>query len=613
MEKKAFRRKTDNLYWKLYKRLTEDAAEALGAEDPHMFTRKTLVDLRNYGYPSGISTDKPYIVKWMAQLNGFLKRYTFTDDLHSPLVLARESEKKFDDLQMTLPSGKPGNLGLSRVLSSARKWIRETLGDYDEEEHQALCSFGSRAAKHVSRRNGYLDRRLGLVSSSAQHRAWFQRVLSKDKLLERVMHKSIYAIVSCLDLICVPKSWKSYRTIMPDTVLGGFSSKGLGRVLVRRLKMNRRIDLRHWQIKHQKLARRNSVTRRLATADLSSASDSFTLWLVRCLLPSRWWRVLKQGRVAHYMPTDGSQKYLTSFMAMGIGYTFPLQTILFYGMLKGIQIETGIQGHISVFGDDLVYPTKMHKYVVKYFGLCGFKMNLDKTFVHTHFRESCGGDFYRGKDVRPFSPQGEGAVLGRTAYLAELHKLHNGLLRKWDEVEIPRTIEYIRSEIEQTIGGYLFIGDHMPDYAGLKGMETWRANSLVVEQESELVVLAPTRDNRIVAVATAKRLCEDQLPYFWQTLSGLPIEEQHYSSEPRSEEDKWGWNARLTFLREFDLSKKSSVERWLGYRFTEKPALTFLKRKRMKIRGKTVVRKQGAYVVEPDARPRYTLTVSKQL
>lgn len=599
----GFSKDSDVLYWNVMQHLVKDAKVCLASETEwgSWLERCDLKAHRSLPYPSGFNTT-PYTVKWMAQLNGFLKRYTYRNDLYSPQVLAEQSLKKFDDLQLTLPSCRPDSIGLTRVLGFARTWIRETLGDYSVEEHEDLCNFGSRAAKFVNRKNGLLDRRLKTISGSVQHRAFFERVLSRDSLLKKVVSKSIYETVSCLDLICVPKSYKAYRTIMPDSVLGGFYSSGLGKVLMDRLRLNREIDLKRLQPKHQAAAKLTSRTRHLVTADLSSASDSFTLWLVRALLPSRWWRVLRSGRVPYYSSEKGKEKYLTSFMAMGIGFTFPLQTILFQGLLEGIQRATNLKGKISVFGDDLLYPTGMHKYVEHYFALCGFQLNRDKTFVTSCFRESCGGDFYHGVDVRPFSPEGSCMSMGRTAYLAELHKLHNGLLEKWDEVELSHTLFYLQSEIHETLGGFIFVEDHYPSYSGLKRMEHMRNNSLVVEVGSELTVLLPQKDDRLIGVLKSERLCEDQYPFYWQTLSG--VKPDGFLVEFKKDRNV---TDALVLLHELELK----IEKWLGRKFLPKPSLTFLKRLRKKRAGKVLIRKKGVYVTESTQRPRYTFTVKE--
>lgn len=56
---------------------------------------------------------------------------------------------------------------------------------------------------------------------------------------------------------------------------------------------------------------------------------------------------------------------------------------------------------VSVFGDDIICPTDCAKSVTAALVFFGFKLNEEKSFVSGKFRESCGGDYFKGLDMRP--------------------------------------------------------------------------------------------------------------------------------------------------------------------------------------------------------------------
>jgi hypothetical protein len=56
---------------------------------------------------------------------------------------------------------------------------------------------------------------------------------------------------------------------------------------------------------------------------------------------------------------------------------------------------------IDVYGDDIIIPVNYTDAVVDTLESYGLKVNIDKSFRFSQFRESCGGDFYDGVDVKP--------------------------------------------------------------------------------------------------------------------------------------------------------------------------------------------------------------------
>lgn len=162
------------------------------------------------------------------------------------------------------------------------------------------------------------------------------------------------------------------------------------------------IDLDHGQDLHRELARKGSIDGSVATLDLSNASDTVSRVLVRLLLPDEWYQLLDSLR-APFTSVSGKFVYLEKFSSMGNGFTFELETLIFWSLAETLREQTSTHGQTWCYGDDLIVPAEPG-YVdalmaaLKYFG---FTPNASKTFVAGPFRESCGGDFFRGTAVRP--------------------------------------------------------------------------------------------------------------------------------------------------------------------------------------------------------------------
>ena len=345
-----------------------------------------------------------------------------------------------------------------------------------------MCRFGKRASVGNRYKDSYQELKLNSLTGSKEHIRWFKDYLHGDSLLVDAIaevqgirgpglngwtpdvEQLQFVPVTALDYNLAPKSFDWDRGIMPNTTIGGFYSYGLGQVLRKRLKKVR-LNVRHLQKKHRKMALRYSKSRTHATGDLSSASDCYTLALVCRLLPREWFNVLRFGRIDQFC-FDEKTYHLTSFMTMGIGFTFELQTLLFYSILKSISDLSGIRGKISVFGDDLVYPSQMHHIVSGVFQDLSFKLNEDKTYVKENFRESCGGDYYCGFDVRPFRPKGQAARYTGVRAASFLYQIANGLLRRWDESQIASTLHHLRTLIRRFQPSILYVPDHYPDTSG---------------------------------------------------------------------------------------------------------------------------------------------------
>ena len=483
-------RHSDGLITKLWLSLVRDFRTNLS--DPSLGMRHEAA------LKSGIRTfrDEPFPSKWntteyrfkcLYQLENLMKRYVFENDASSE-ELSRQALEGFSTFQCEIATPLARTATAYAVTQGARRIIKRILGKFNPEELSDNVMFGKRANEGVPYAQSYLDCKVACLSGSLEHQEWFDDYLLGDPLLSDIVKqcsryttsrgkgpkpdsykepsvKPFRSIPTYLTATTVPKSYKTNRVIVPNTVIGAMYTYGLGRMIETRL-ARVGLNIRTLQKKHGLYAKLASKTGHLVTADLSKASDLFTTAMVNALVPRDWFNALKRGRIKN-VSIDGKVTHLTSFMAMGIGFTFTLETLMFYAILKSIAQLTNVKGLISVYGDDLIYPRALHRYVAVLFPKLGLRLNTDKTFVDLPFRESCGSDFYKGVDVRPFQPEAVGQRMTDNEYRTFCYKLLNGLLRRWDRWEIPTMVLFLLKEILSVDYSIKLVPPDFPDGSGL--------------------------------------------------------------------------------------------------------------------------------------------------
>jgi hypothetical protein len=152
---------------------------------------------------------------------------------------------------------------------------------------------------------------------------------------------------------------------------------------------------------HKLLARLGSLFGNLATIDLSNASDTVCINLVKLLLPSAWFEALFALRSPHTF-IAGHWAKLEKFSSMGNGFTFELESLIFWALDKTVSYFSSISSVVSVYGDDIIVHTDIAHDLVYVLSVFGFTTNPDKSFIDGPFRESCGGHYHNGSDITPF-------------------------------------------------------------------------------------------------------------------------------------------------------------------------------------------------------------------
>lgn len=201
----------------------------------------------------------------------------------------------------------------------------------------------------------------------------------------------------------VPKSAKTERGICVEPTLNMYVQKGIGKLLRSKLR-GFGLNL-NTQTRNQLLAQR-AYSCELATIDLSAASDSLCTEVVLQHFPERWVHLLELCRSPFCTFPNGEVRELEKWSSMGNGYTFELETLVFYALCMTF-IPLDEMHNVSVYGDDIIVPRKYAPVLIEALDFFGFKVNSSKSFLAGNFFESCGSDYFKGVNVRPFYLKGQ--------------------------------------------------------------------------------------------------------------------------------------------------------------------------------------------------------------
>jgi hypothetical protein len=303
---------------------------------------------------------------------------------------------------------------ISRVISTTIAKIHGVLGDRpDPREWLYACRFGPGTFNHTDAKGltslyDKLQVRPSvtpdmtavaalLVTSQPQ---WARSVTDCEiEGFWPIICESDFALTPGNKVAFVPKTTVTHRSIAIEPLMNIYAQLGLGSVMRRKLKRVG-IDLDD-QTPNQRAAKVGSITDSLATIDLSSASDTVAKELVRLLLPQGWFDVLDltRSKIGFY---EGKWLRYEKFSSMGNGYTFELETLIFWGLMTAVCTELDIDTSVLVYGDDIVVPVAAYSLAEEVLTWCGFTLNKQKSFWQGPFRESCGKDYFNGVEVRPF-------------------------------------------------------------------------------------------------------------------------------------------------------------------------------------------------------------------
>lgn len=160
----------------------------------------------------------------------------------------------------------------------------------------------------------------------------------------------------------------------------------------------------------------------LATVDLKAASDTIPSALVWLLLPYSWASYLESLR-SPMIQVEKNWIRLSKFSSMGNGFTFELESLIFWSLTEALRDCMGVAGRVSVYGDDIICPAEMVPQLNELLSWCGFTFNVKKTHSDGLFRESCGKHYFGGFDVTPIYQK-----VDPDASREEYYRCHNRIL-----------------------------------------------------------------------------------------------------------------------------------------------------------------------------------------
>lgn len=276
-------------------------------------------------------------------------------------------------------------------LSKLPEWLEPRFGPGATiSDKSSVCLIPDKLTSEPS-----ATRDADFLSGLWRETAWGRAALNRGHADFKFVRGNVFFLV--------PKDGKTRRACAKGPSINVSYQLAVGRAIRLRLK-HIGIDLTTGQETHRQLACSASRDGSFASIDLSSASDCVALNLVKLLLPPDWFDLLNWLREPFTkLPHKGNRwKKLEKFSSMGNGFTFELETLLFLALCCALDPGLIPGKTVFVYGDDILVPTDNARDVISCLGFFGFKTNESKTFLEGPFRESCGGDFWLGQDVRPY-------------------------------------------------------------------------------------------------------------------------------------------------------------------------------------------------------------------
>jgi len=268
----------------------------------------------------------------------------------------------------------------------------------------------------------------------------------------------------------VPKNSKGCRTISGEAVRLMWAQLGLDSLMRKKIEdsylTSKTIHLSDQSV-NAKLALSASKTGRMATLDLTAASDGVSVKLIYRCFPTEWRRAMMSVRSTGMQLPSGDVIKLNMMSPMGNGFTFSMQTLLFwalsaatiaYRMEETYTSEDDLEWachNTFVYGDDIIVPREYACEVMSSLERYGFLINRDKSFWTGPFRESCGIDAFAGTDITPLKiktpPQTRGESNNKKNVDATFVASWYAQSKDWATV-LPRVSAWMKAEVYAELG-----------------------------------------------------------------------------------------------------------------------------------------------------------------
>ncbi len=382
------------------------------------------------------------------------------------------------------------------VFETARRKIERLLEPFDWNECVWHFGFGPGGTTRVKKADADSYHKFSGIPECTYNALPGSKAVLKymDLWGDPIMHD--VTIASGNRVITVPKNAKTDRVIATEPCMNIFIQKGIGGVIRKRLKQVA-VDLDD-QTKNQRLAFEGSVDNKLVTLDLSSASDTISIELVRALLPPDWFEAMLSCRSETGVLPDGSVLRYQKVSSMGNGFTFELESLIFWALADACRTFTEEKDRrLAIYGDDIVIPTGVYPLLARILEFAGFTVNSKKTHVDGPFRESCGKHFFRGVDVTPIYFKDRVDTYPRYIWACNQLKrwshvspvgLSPTFLKLWQECHNGLEGYWSKPHIPDGVGDGALIGDFdevCPKRAP-RGFQGWQVSHFVETRETYL-------------------------------------------------------------------------------------------------------------------------------
>jgi hypothetical protein len=308
----------------------------------------------------------------------------------------------------------PSRSRAEAILHSAKRKISAILGPFSLKNVLHRCEWTKGATLDVPKKAAFVDTKMLKLPITVTRRAlpWYRLQKEFDprwfEALSGVYPDGPFSLVPTLFKVVdgnrvttVPKDSSTDRVIAVEPRANIFLQKGVGNFIRGRLRKFG-IDLSKQEINQFWAEMAQSLD--LSTLDLSSASDTIAKELVFELLPIDWAVYLDDIRSPFGTLPDGSKIKYEKFSSMGNGFTFELESLIFFALCESTQDLFRSQDDwrlTSVYGDDIIIPRSAYREVCETLRYFGFEVNSKKSYEDGQFFESCGKHYFSGRDVTP--------------------------------------------------------------------------------------------------------------------------------------------------------------------------------------------------------------------
>lgn len=290
------------------------------------------------------------------------------------------SHKTVDDVKH-YRSGPGTFAGSSRFMKGNKKSLRNVKDHLDN-----VCP------RHLAERSGFWRSRVTSLITGKRMRLKFVDVPST--LLRS-------------EVLFVPKDSRGPRTIVREPWWNIVPQMGFFDYITNQLEVHTRGRVQFTnQERFRNLAKESSQSRYYATLDLEEGSDRNSFAVTARIFSDfpviRYF--LRKHRTEYTKLPSGKVIPLRKTAGMGSGLTFPLMAATIYATIIASvprRYRDEIKANTFVYGDDIILPRWAVSYAIRGLGQVGYKVNTQKSFSNSYFRESCGGDYFKGHAVTP--------------------------------------------------------------------------------------------------------------------------------------------------------------------------------------------------------------------